>query len=325
VAASSALIPPLELVQRVSFPPGVRTVGELWPLPGTPEPNLLARGMTEARCVIQYFHGSTTDRRLDGLQHLANICVKKAGGGYWSPRPYLKFIGAKTARKDWENCDPNLPFLHKITTRGWFTIHLPEHIDRYSPRHITKRELLELARLRDGDLLHVCNALVCDMFNASERQNRHEIETTTLREKDGEELYWDAKRQTTRQPAATPTFKPAYAGAVAMLVKDKGLRDALSPRVCRTLEMVLRKLAAGVDADEVIPAVAGEINRNERTVKRHLSTSQKAARDSGTSRVMEILAGHVLPDNRTPARPTPFRPQVDAMAEAVESRSTYVN
>ena len=41
-----------------------------------------------------------------------------------------------------------------------------------------------------------------------------------------------------------------------MLVKDKKLRDALSPRVCRTLEMVFRKLAAGVEASEVIPAVA---------------------------------------------------------------------
>lgn len=302
----------------VMFPPEVREADELWPPPGTPEPDLNARGMTEARCVVEYFHGATTAKKLDGLVHLANICVKKAGGGYWSPQPYVKFTGAGTASQDWENCDPNLPFLHKVATRRWFTLQLPEHIDRYSPRHITKRELLELARMRDKDLLHVCHALVCDMFNESQKERRHEINTSTLWEEDGQEFYWDDKREIAVQPSATPNFKPDYAGAVEMLVKDKTFRDALSPRVCRTLEMVFRKLAAGVDADDVVPAVAQAINKKERTVRRHFDTSRKAANDVGssTSTVMEILAGHVLPDNRNPARPTPFRPQVDALAEA---------
>jgi len=140
-------------------------------------------------------------------------------------------------------------------------------------------------------------------------------------------LYWDAKRQVAVQPTATASFIPDFAGAVQMLVKDKKLRSALSPRVCHTLEMLFRKLAAGVDAADVIPAVAGDINRDERTVRRHFSTSRKAANDigSGTARVMNILAGHVLPDNRTPARPTPFRPHCDALTEAATSKSMDVN
>ena len=300
----------------------VREVDELWPLPGTP-----ARGMTEARCVVQYFHGPTTDKRLDGLQHLANICTKKVGGAYWSPEPYVKFTGVRSANRDWENCDPKEPWLRKNATRGWFTIQLPEHIDRYSPRHVTRRELLELARMRDKDLLHVCHALVCDMFNASEKEHRHEIKTSTRWEEDGQEFYWDDKHEIAIQPTATPSFKPDYAGAVEMFVKDQRLRAALSPRVCRTLEMVFRKLAAGVDADDVVPAVAQAINAKERTGRRHFSTSRKAANDtgSGTSAVMSTLASHVLPDNRTPARPTPFRPQVDALAEAAALRSSDVN
>ena len=231
------------------------------------------------------------------------------------------------ASQDWENCDPNLPYLRKDATRTWFTIHLLEHIDRYSPRHITKRELLELARLRDKDLLHVCHALVCDMFNEAQKERLHEISSSTLWEENGQEFYWDDQREIAAQPSATPSFKPDYAGAVEMLVKDKRLRDALSPRVCRTLEMVFRKLAAGVDASEVIPAVAGDINRDERTVRRHLSTSRKTANDlaSASSKVMNILAGHVLPDSRTVARSTPYRPQVDVLAETAALKSPYPN
>jgi hypothetical protein len=326
VAGSSVQM--LELEPPVAnFLPEVREADELWPLPGTPEPNLQKRGMTEAMCVIQYFHGRTTDERLDGLLHLANICTKKAGGGYWSPQPYLKFTGAKTANQDWENSDPNLPFLHKITTRRWFTIQLPEHIDRYSPQYVTRRELLELARLRDKNLLHVCHALVYDMFNESAKERRHEIGYSALWEEDDQEFYWDGQREIAIQPTVTPTFMPDYAGAVEMLVKDKKLRDALSPRVCRTLEMVFRKLAAGVDADDVVPVVAQAINEEERTIRRHFSTSRKVASDvdSGTSTVMNILAGHVLPNSRTLTRPTPFRPQVDVLAESAALQSPYVN
>jgi hypothetical protein len=35
---------------------------------------------------------------------------------------------------------------------------------------------------------------------------------------------------------------------------------------------------------------------------------------------MNILAGHVLPDDRISARSTPFRPQVDALAESAALR-----
>ena len=327
MAAFDLQLPTPEFAPPVSFPPEVREADELWPLPGTPEPDLHARGMTEARCVVQFFHARTTDEKLDALKHLANICVMKAGGGYWSPRPYLRFTDASTASQDWENCDPNLPYLRKEATRTWFTIHLLEHIDRYSPRHVTKRELLELARLRDKDLLHVCHAVVCDMFNESAKQQRNEVGYSSLWEEDGQEFYWDDQREIAVQPSAPPSFKPDYAGAVEMLVKDKKLRDALSPRVCRTLEMVFRKLAAGVDASEVIPAVAGDIRRNERTVRRHLSTSRKTANDlaSDSSKVMNILAGHVLPDSRTVARSTPYRPQVDVLAETAALKSPYPN
>jgi hypothetical protein len=57
---------------------------------------------------------------------------------------------------------------------------------------------------------------------------------------------------------------------------------------------------------------------SERSRRRHFATSRKSAGDtgSGTSAVMNILAGQVLPDHRTPARLRPFRPQVDALAEA---------
>jgi hypothetical protein len=277
----------------------IRKADELWPPPGTPQPDLNARGMTEARRVFEYFHGRTIDQKLDALKHLANICVIKTGDGYWSPRPNLKFAGAKTENRDWENSDPNRPWLRKDATRGWFTIQLPEHIDRYSPQHVTRRELLELARLRDKNLLHVCHALVCDMFNESQKERLHEINASTLWEKDGQEFYWDDKREVAIQPTATPTFKPDYAGAVRALVTDKRLRDALKPDVCRTLELLLRKLAAGVAANDAISAVAVDIKRDERTVRRHLTESRTAACE--LSMVREILAGFVLPDGRAHA------------------------
>jgi len=296
----------------ILFPPSqVREADELWPRRGTPVPNLHAHGMTEARCVIQYFYGRTIDEKLDALKHLANICTMKARNGYWSPKPFLRFEGARTAGQDWENCDPSRPGLRKDATRGWFTTQLPEHIERYSPHHTTKRELLELARLRDPNLLHVCHALVCDLLNESAKQQRHEISCSALWEHDGQEFYWDDGHGVAVQPSATPTFERDYAGAVEMLVKDKKLRAALPVRVCRTLEMVLRKLDAGVDAAEIVPAVAAVIKRDERTVRRHLSQSKKAAR--GSSRVMAALAGFVLPDNLAAAQSTPFRPKVEAL------------
>jgi predicted transcriptional regulator len=68
-----------------------------------------------------------------------------------------------------------------------------------------------------------------------------------------------------------------FAAAVRALVIDRKLRAALNPRVRLTLELVLRKLAAGVDADTIISTVANDIHRNERTVRRHLAQSRKAA------------------------------------------------
>jgi hypothetical protein len=323
VATFNIQLPEIAPPPVVFLPPEVRKADELWPLAGTPEPDLRSRGMTEALCVVEYFYGSTTAKKLDGLLHLANICTKKVGGGYWSPRPYLKFTHARTANLDWENCDPNFPFLQKVTTRRWFTIQIPGHIDRYSPRHITKRELLELARLRDKDLLHVCHALVCDMFNEAQKERLHEVSSSTLWEEDGQAFYWDERREVAVQPSVAPSVRQDYTGAVEMLVKDKKLRDTLPPLVCRTLEMVFRKLAAGVDPKDVVAAVAKDLRRKQRTVRRHLSISRRAADDlsSVSSKVMNLLASHVLPaTTQIVAQATPFRSEVDAEPGALQSQ-----
>jgi hypothetical protein len=268
-----------------------------------PAPDLYKRGMTEAREVVRYFYGHTIDERADALKHLANICTIKAGGRYWSPRPYLKFKDQDgRLMRDWENCDPNLPCLRKAATRGWFVTALPERLDRYSPQHITKRELLGLAAIKDKDLLRLCHALACDMSDEGDKQRLHELNCSTLVENDGD-FYLDGEVE----PSATSTFKPDYAGAVEMLVKDKALRAALPRHVCLTLEMVFRKLAAGVDATDIISSVADVIQRDERTVRRDLAKARRTANDVGSSslQLMDVLASRVLPDRR-----------VDAMAES---------
>lgn len=75
------------------------------------------------------------------------------------------------------------------------------------------------------------------------------------------------------------------------------------------------------------PIRCQDIKQDEPTVRRHLSTSRKTANElaSEASAVMDILAGHVLPDNRTRAQPTPFRPQVDALAKTAAMKSSDVN
>jgi hypothetical protein len=289
-----------------------------------PEPDLYKRGLTEAREVIRYFHGDKIDDRLNALKHLVNICAIKADGRYWSPRPYLKFEHARTGKKDWENADPNFPHLRTNATRGWFFTALPEHIDRYSPQHVTKRELLGLATIRDKDLLHVCNGMVCDMQNEGEKLRRHELNSTTLVENEGDTFYWDGDNEVSVARSATPTFKPDYAAAVATLVKDKALREALGALVARTLEMVLRKLDAGTDATEIVPVVAKAIKRDERTVRRDLARARDTANDlaSDAAKLMDALAANVLPDNRAIAQSSPCRPQVDALAESAALRSS---
>jgi hypothetical protein len=325
VAVSSFPLPAIP--PALLCPPPVRLADMIWPLPGMPEPDLYKRGMTEAREVIRYFHGDTTEERVDALKHLVNICAIKAGGRYWSPRPYLKFQDAPTAKKDWENCDPYFPHLRRDATRGWFTAALPEHIDRYSPQHVTKRELLGLAAIKDIELLRVCNTLACDMFDEGEKLRRHELNCSTLVEKDGDTFYWDGDHEVAVTRSATPTFKPDYAAAVAMLVKDKALREALPRHVCQTLELVFRKLAAGVDATDIIAAVADAIHRDERTVRRDLARARDTANDlaSDSSKLMDALAANVLPDNRAVAQSSPCRPQVDALAESVALQSAYTN
>lgn len=281
-----------------------QTDSEIWPLPGAPEPNLHARGLTEARCVVEFYYAGTSDKRLDALKHLGNICALKARRAlaYWNPRPYLKFVGTKTARQDWENSDPYSPLLQKINTLGWFVTTLPDHILKYSPQNVTKRELLELARIRDKDLLHVCHALVCDLLNESAKQALHEIQTTALWERGGQEFYFDGESETPieaqHSASMAPTgFAPDYASATQLLVKDKRLRAALPKSVRQTLELVFRKLAGGVEATEVISSVAAALDRDERTVRRRLATARTIATDisDSSSNLLQMLGSLVLP------------------------------
>src|ERR1700730_15436920 len=62
------------------------------------------------------------------------------------------------------------------------------------------------------------------------------------------------------------------------------------------------------EVDEARVSCAADCNEN-------LEKESRAQQDSNPHLVMNILAGYVLPDNRTVAQADPFRPQVDALAE----------
>lgn len=279
---------------------------EVWPHPLAPEPDFRARGMTEARCVYMYHYGRTIDENLDALQHLTNICLLKSRRqhAYFNPHPFLRFTGAITAWKDWENTAPDNALLQKQNTRGWFLTNLPDLIDKYSPQHITKRELLELARMRDPSLLHTCHALVRDLQNEGVSAALHEISTSRMWTQDGQEFYFDARRGIEIQPTRSITLsepaKPEYASAAALLVHDKKLRAALPTKVRQTLELVFRKLDAGWDAEDIIDGVSADLNRNPRTVRRHLKKAREIAADLTTvsGQLMQALARVVIPDSR---------------------------
>jgi hypothetical protein len=57
--------------------------------------------------------------------------------------------------------------------------------------------------------------------------------------------------------------------------------------------------------------------QDEHTVRRHFSHSRETVNDlgSGSAGLMNVLASHVLPDNRPVAQFAAFPPQVDALAE----------
>lgn len=147
--------------------------------------------------------------------------------------------------------------------------------------------------MRDADLLHVCHALVCDLLNESVKQALHEIKTTRMWEYDGQEFYFDEKNQIAIQPETSWTmaraFAPDYASAAQLLVKDKKLRATLPTRTRQTLELVFRKLDSGMDAREIVPAVASDLNRDQRTVRRHLASAKQIASDLTT------VSGHQCP------------------------------
>jgi len=268
--------------------------------------------MTEARCVVGYFHGQSTDQRLDDFKHLVNICTVKARGrnAYWSQRPHLKFVrggrmdiggrwvGGRLA-EDPENYDPYDPILRKINTRYWFMTHLSEHISKYSSEHITRRELLELARMKDQGLLRVCHALVCDMINEGLKAELHELAPDP---------------GTPPVEVAAPTSeKPDYDGAVKLLVGNPELRHALPKHVSKTLETLFRKLDAGVGAGEVIGQIAHDRKKHERTIRRHLRQAHLIATGvAAPSLLLKLVADFVLPtDHKDHASPLPTHPRAD--------------
>jgi DNA-binding NarL/FixJ family response regulator len=141
--------------------------------------------------------------------------------------------------------------------------------------------------------------------NESAKQAIHDIATTRLWEHEGQELYFDSKTETGVQPErsatpAPPAFTPDYAAATQLLVKDKRLRAALPKRVSETLELVFRKLAAGMDAKEIITSVADALNRSERTVRRHLATAREIATDisGSSSELLQTLRSLVISDRQ---------------------------
>lgn len=265
---------------------------ELWPLIGTSETDLRKRGMTEAGCVIQYQYG-TTDERLDALIHLARICKNKVFDkrGFWNPKPGVIFKGTGTeyyawssnvtSKHDWEQSNARQPGVKEKATLGWFRVALVEYLERYSSAYVTRRELLELARIKDWNLLHVCTIVVRDMFNAAEKQNLHEIATTSLVTHDGDTYYTDQQREMTVQPSGSDSqtlqiaVQPNYEHAVHELVENKSLRTALPKQVRTTLEYLFRTLESGADAQNIIHIVADKLNRDPRSIRRHLQEARR--------------------------------------------------
>lgn len=82
-----------------------------------------------------------------------------------------------------------------------------------------------------------------------------------------------------------------------MIVQDKKVRSVLPKKTLVVLESLFRKLAAGVDPKNVIKEVARDMNRDERTVRRHL----ECAKDSGVADVMEQLAREIFWDPKAVA------------------------
>jgi hypothetical protein len=273
---------------------------------------LAKRNMTGVRRILDYFYSRSVDLRYDALQHLSNNCTKMAlgRGAAWFQRPFVYFVAPKGQPRDPENYDA------KRSTRHWFQTNLSEAISKYSPEHITKSELLELARMGDDrakkrkqlnlageklatleedELVNVCYALVCDMIDRGQEESLHELETESLIE--------------ARTLAAPVPEKPDYASAIRMLVSNSELRQALPPLASKTLEAFLRKLHTGLDADEAIAAVALDLKRDEQTVLRNL---KKASHLVNTPLIVTLLADFVLPATpKDHASPTPRRRAAD--------------
>lgn len=278
----------------------------VWP-PLAPAPDMSKRGFTEARCVHDLYYGETSDQRLDALKHLISICMKKCGNLFWKPQPALRFVGARTWDKDWENVLPDGRTRHN--TRGWFQIILVAIIDKYSPTYITRRELHELIRLKDPDLLHVCNAAVGDLKNEVTRQmKKPEPHWATIWELDGDSYFWDEKKQIAvplddHVKPCPPDPVNKFREVLDSFIKDRQLRVAIPERPRRTAELVLRKLAQGVPGERVISEVADDLGKNKRTVKRYLQAVRRIC-DSMDRTVSSFIYEAIVPGEPTPPRPT---------------------
>lgn len=231
---------------------------------------LYKRGYTEARCVYEY-HYALTDQRLDALQHLVNICLKKAFGRYprfWSPRPRVKFVGVPSASRDWENYGWGN---ERKNTKGWLRSTLPGWIECYSSQHCTRRELSALVRARDPHLLHTCQRLLDHMRNES----KPEIVCVTLEEgfENDEAVAHigtdDEPIQLSLQRSAPTELKPNYGDLIRLFVRHTEFRNR-HPRLFRTLEATLRKLDSGLQRQQAVNQIAAQMGRKPRSVEREL-------------------------------------------------------
>lgn len=255
-----------------------------------PEPACLyKRGYTEARCVYEYHYG-LTDQRMDALQHLVNICLKKAFGRYrrfWSPKPRVKFVGVATAWKDWESYDWGN---ERKNTKGWLLAALPGWIECYSPEHCTLQELFALVRFRDPHLLHVCQRLLDRMRSESRRREIACVEFQDGFDNDDATAYFgtddDPAQFSYHQRAAPTELKQNYGDMIRLLVRDSAFRKRY-PTLFRTLEATLRKLDSGLQRKQAIDQIASESGRKPSAVEREL----RRVKGAMSSPIRQALSG----------------------------------
>jgi hypothetical protein len=314
-----------ESVPELAWPPP-------WSLSEKETDRLLAKqNMTGVRRILDHYYGRTADLRWDAFKHLANICTKRAlgMGAVWYQRPFVRFVAPLGQPKDPENYDPRYPSLRKKSTCHWFQTHIGEAITKYSSEHITKREVMELARMGDArakarakgadlptleedDLVNVCHALVCDMADLGRKESKHELPPDP---------------GVTVDIAAPVSEKPDYGSAVRMVVSNSVLREALPKLISKTLEAFMRKLDAGLAANEALESVAQDLNRTEQTVRNNLTKAKHiAAGVDAPALLLKLMADLVLPAApKCHASPTAAHRSADKAAYRLPKRLTHLD